>query len=276
VEELGGQWPSSELWLGIGGMEREKALIERRVILPLAERDEAERHGVVPASAVILFGPPGTGKTTFARAIAGRLGWPFVEVFPSQLSGVDAHGRAGALRELFDRLMYLDNVVVFIDEVEDIASARQARPETHVIANELLKVISRFRDGGSRLLVCATNSVRDLDHAFTRPGRFDYLVPVGPPDSTAREGIWARYVSAITNEEIDLGELAARSQYFSAADIEFAAQKAAQAAFERSLDGGFEPATTEDFLHAAANMRPSISAAMAREFDEDIERFARF
>jgi transitional endoplasmic reticulum ATPase len=145
-----------------------------------------------------------------------------------------------------------------------------------VIANELLKLIPHFRDGGSRLLVCATNSVRELDHAFTRPGRFDYLLPVGPPDRTARAGIWARYVPTITDAEVDPGELAERSQYFSAADIEFAAQKAAQAAFERSLQGGFEPATTEDFVHAVGEVRPSISAAMAREFEEDIERFARF
>jgi transitional endoplasmic reticulum ATPase len=279
IEELGGQWPSAELWLAIGGMDREKDLIERRVILPLAEREEARRHGVVPASSVILFGPPGTGKTTFAKAIAGRLGWPFVEVFPSQLPGTDAHGRAGALRKLFDRLTYLDNVVVFIDEVEDIASARQTRPETHVIANELLKVIPNFRDGGSRLLVCATNSVRDLDHAFTRPGRFDYLVPVGPPDASARRGIWARYVSMIStadDDEIDLDELSACSQYFSAADIEFAAQKAAQAAFERSLQGDDTQTTTDDFVRAASEVRPSISNAMARDFDEDIERFARF
>jgi SpoVK/Ycf46/Vps4 family AAA+-type ATPase len=276
VEELGGQWLPAELWESIGGMEREKDLIERRVILPLAERDEAKRHGVVAASAVVLFGPPGTGKTTFAKAVAGRLGWPFVEVFPSQLVGGDAHGRAGALRELFDQLLYLDTVVVFIDEVEEIASSRQTQPETRAIANELLKLIPLFREADSRLLVCATNSIRELDHAFTRPGRFDYLLPVGPPDRTARAGIWRRYVSQITDADVDLEELAERSQYFSAADIEFAARKAAQAAFERSLRAGFAPATTEEFLSSIDEVRPSISAAMAREFDEDIERFARF
>ncbi len=276
VNELGGQWLPAELWEAIGGMEREKELIERRVILPLSEREEAQRHGVVAASAVVLFGPPGTGKTTFAKGVAGRLGWPFVEVFPSQLVGNDAVGRAGALRELFDQLLFLDSVVVFIDEVEEIASSRQKRPETHVIANELLKLIPLFREADSRLLVCATNSVRELDHAFTRPGRFDYLLPVGPPDRTARKGIWRRYVSQITDSDVAVDELAERSQFFSAADIEFAARKAAQAAFERSLAGGYAPAATADFLAAIAEVRPSISAAMAREFEEDIDRFARF
>lgn len=276
VAELGGMRLTSDLWKSIGGMEKEKELIERRVILPLSEPDAARRHGVVPASAIILFGPPGTGKTTFAKAIAGRLDWPFVEIFASQLGGEDAHGRAGALRELFERLAYLDNCVAFIDEVEEIASNRQAKPETLVLANELLKLIPAFRDPGTRLLVCATNSVRDLDHAFTRPGRFDFLMPVGPPDRRARIGIWERYVGQITQGEIDLAELGERSQYFSAADIEFAARKAAQAAFERTvIEGNDGPATTDDFLRAIAATRPSITAAMARDFEEDIERFGR-
>jgi transitional endoplasmic reticulum ATPase len=276
VEELGGRWPSPRLWDEIGGMEREKDLIDRRVVLPLARGEEAARHGVLAASAVILFGPPGTGKTTFAKAVAGRLTWAFVEIFPSQLTGSDAHGRAGALRELFDRLLYLDSVVVFIDEVEEIASSRQERSETHVIANELLKAIPRFRDGGARLLVVATNAVHELDHAFTRPGRFDYVLPIGPPDLDARSGIWRRYVSQITDRDVDVRLLAERSSYFSGADIEFAARKAAQTAFERSLLVGHAPAEEGDFLEAIGAVRPSISAATAREFEDDITRFARY
>ena len=138
-------------------------------------------------------------------------------------------------------MQYLDRVLVFIDEVEEIASHRQKRPETRVMANELLKLIPSFRDGESRLLVVATNSVRDLDHAFTRPGRFDYLLPVGPPDRSARTGIWQRYAAGITDADVDLNALAERSELFSAADIEFAARKAAQAAFERSLGGHPHP-----------------------------------
>ena len=99
--------------------------------------------------------------------------------------------------------------------------------------------------------------MRDLDHAFTRPGRFDYLMPVGPPDRRARLGIWQRYVGQITQAEIDFDELVERSQYFSAADIEFAARKAAQAAFERTvLEGDQGSAQTADFLKAIAATRP--------------------
>ena len=74
-------------WDELGGMAGEKELIERRVILPLAQPQLAERLGLVPPRAVVLFGPPGTGKTSFAKGVASRLGWPFVELFPSRLAG---------------------------------------------------------------------------------------------------------------------------------------------------------------------------------------------
>ncbi|MGH3952162.1 MAG: GNAT family N-acetyltransferase, partial [Pseudonocardiaceae bacterium] len=86
LEQLGGGVQPSGLWSELAGMEREKQLIERRVILPLAEPERAQQHGVIPPHAIVLFGPPGTGKTTFARGIASRLGWPFVELLPSRLA----------------------------------------------------------------------------------------------------------------------------------------------------------------------------------------------
>jgi ATP-dependent 26S proteasome regulatory subunit len=87
VERLRGHYITRGLLESLAGMEREKALIERRVILPLARAELANHHGVRPPRAIILFGPPGTGKTTFAKGVASRLRWPFVELFPSHLAG---------------------------------------------------------------------------------------------------------------------------------------------------------------------------------------------
>ena len=94
LAELGGQRMPSGLWERLKGMDREKQLIERRIILPLAKPNLADHHGVQPPKAIVLFGPPGTGKTTFAKGIASRLDWPFVELFPSRLAA-GGTGRSG-------------------------------------------------------------------------------------------------------------------------------------------------------------------------------------
>ena len=277
LRELGGRRIGPGLWQQLKGMEREKDLIERRVILPLAKPALADRHGVKPPQVIILFGPPGTGKTTFAKGIASRLGWPFVELFPSRLGFAGHDGQANGLREFFHHLAEIDSVVLFIDEVEEIAKSREDLPPTHAVTNELLKAIPEFRGQPERLLICATNSVRTLDAAFLRPGRFDYLLPVGPPDEQARRSIWERYVSGITDASVDLDALVAASALFTPADIEFASSKAAQYGFERAVFGDEEPRTpTDDFLQAIADVRPSLTAETVRYFKEDIQAFARY
>lgn len=148
--------------------------------------------------------------------------------------------------------------------------------DTQGVVNELLKAIPGFRDKPNHLLVCATNSVRALDSALIRPGRFDYLLPVGPPDAEARQEMWRRQIASITNEAIALEALVQATALFTPADIGYAAQKAAHAAFERAARGqGEGRATTSDFLAAIASTRPSVSPAMLRDFEEDIETFAR-
>lgn len=277
VSAVGGRSIPPGLWDELRGMDEAKEIIERRVILPLAEPELAARHAVEQPKAIVLFGPPGTGKTTFAKGIASRLGWPFVEIQPSEIGAEGAERQAKLLADTFDRLLELPAAVVFVDEVEDIASIRhEERRVSPSITNEFLKQIPRIREARHHLLVCATNSVGLLDPAFLRPGRFDYVLPVGPPNDEARTAIWGHYVGDITDESVDLAVLVAASPLFTPADIEWAARKAAQRAFEREhFDGRGSRATTADFLSAIADTRATLTPAMVEAFIADTQRFSR-
>jgi transitional endoplasmic reticulum ATPase len=279
LAELGAQLLAPGLWDELRGLDEAKEIIERRVILPLAEPELARRHSVAPPRAIVLFGPPGTGKTTFAKGIASRLAWPFVEIEVGSVGGHGPERAASLLAESFEHVRaHLASAVVFVDEVEDLASIRSGeRKVTPSVTNEFLKQIPQLRELPEHLLVCATNWVSRLDHAFLRPGRFDYVLPVGPPDADARRAIWERYVDEITDEPLDVDILVAASELFTPADIEFAARKAAQRAFEREhFEGARHRARTDDFIAAIRGTRRTLSRQIVADFHDEVERFARF
>jgi len=144
------------------------------------------------------------------------------------------------------------------------------------VTNEMLKLIPPFREQDERLLICATNSVRALDGAFLRHGRFDYVIPVGPPDPAAREAIWDRYLASIPHRDLEMAAIVAGSRLFTPADIEFAARRTAQLAFERVLfDRGEEEVTTADVLQGIAETRRTLTAELVAEFEQDIQSCAR-
>lgn len=283
LKDVGGRILPRHLWENVAGMRHEKQLLEERLVAPLAEPDLADRYGVVPPHAVMLFGPPGTGKTTFAKAVASRLDWPFVEVFPSRL-GDSGSGMAASLRNVFERIEQLEHAVVFIDEVEEIASQRRGDPPspTQGVTNELLKIVADFRDRDGQLLICATNFVRALDAAFLRHGRFDYVLPIGLPDAEARAAIWRRYVPAEISGTIDFAVLVEESDGLTPADIEYAARRASQEALARVLRSGAGSAATDrtdlgtaDYRAALEVTRATVSEEEQSAFSEDIETLAR-
>jgi ribosomal protein S18 acetylase RimI-like enzyme len=278
VAEVGGQLVPPGLWESLRGMDIAKEVIERRVVLPLAHPELASRHAVDFPTAILLFGPPGTGKTTFAKGLASRLDWAFVEIAPGELAAEGPDRQAQRLAQIFDRVLTLPSAVVFVDEVEDIASVRHTdRKVRPSVTNEFLKQIPRLRQSARHLLICATNAVGALDPAVLRPGRFGYMLPVGPPDDESRGAIWERFVRDITDEEVDLDALVAASARFTPADIEFAAKKAAHMAFEREhFDNVDHRAVTEDFLAAIGAQRPTVTEEMVEAFRRDAEQYTRF
>lgn len=275
VHDLGGRVVPPTAWTRLSGGEATRSLIERTLVLPLARPGLAERHGLRPPGAAILFGPPGTGKTSLARGVAGRLGWPFIEVFPAQLGSTPAEIAAG-IRNTFDALHGVEHAVVFIDEVDEVASRRQEQSAAQAITNELLKVIPSFRNRSGRLLICATNNISRLDPAFVRTGRFDFILPVGPPDLGSRIEALGMAIHQVTDAAIDIEEAARRTEGYTIADLDHMARTAAQAAFERALDEDGDSRIEQSDLDAAIDStRASVSPEDAAAFQADIERYAR-
>jgi GNAT superfamily N-acetyltransferase len=268
VEQFGGQVLPADLWSSLKGFSAAKDILDRRVVAPLAHTELAEQLGLVPPAAVMLFGPPGTGKTSFARAIASRLSWAFVEIHPSLLgSGLEG---ARALRDALVELGRVDRLLCFIDEADEIASDRSERPDSQSLVNELLKVIPTFKSRPNRLMVMATNSIEAIDKALLRPGRFDLIIPVGAPNEGERADLASEFLPAG-----DPREVASLTSGFTPADYALAAQRGAQIAFDRAVDGGSPQISAEDVLSAIALTRASVSPAALDQFALEAERFAR-
>ncbi len=277
VERWGGTLLTAAEWHSLAGMAEGKTLVEQRLLLPIKEHELAETYGVVTPTTMLLFGPPGTGKTSFARAVAARLEWPFVELLPSRLVATGGGSLAAELRTAITELMQVERVVVFIDEVDEIAQSREVvGPESQSVVNELLKAIPQFRGAPGRLLICATNSISALDPAFIRPGRFDLVFPVGPPDVAGRRLLLDRFLERIDNKQVDVEPVVAATELFTPADLAATVQRAVAAAFHRAVDKGDRlPVTTEDLLAAARSSRPTISVEEHERFHADAKIFTR-
>ncbi len=278
LNEMGAQTCARDIWDTISDSQPPKQLVKRRIILPLTMEDLSKKHGVSPPKTIIFFGPPGTGKTHFVKAIAGVLSWRYIEIAPSMLME-DGTERIGAnLRKIMEKVRQLHDAVIFIDEFEELAPSRDnADRLDKSITNEFLKQVPLFKDESNRLLlICATNYIRHLDAALLRPGRFDCIIPVGPLNVYERKAILEHYLSRLNVGPIDLDRLVNETLRFTPADIQYLLEQVAQFAFELEVARKEDyKVTTEDFLQVMAKMRPSLTDEIIEEFEKDAIAYAR-
>ena len=276
--ELGAQALGRDTWDTISDSQPPKQLVQRRIILPLTEEKLSQKHGVIPPKTIIFFGPPGTGKTHFVKAIAGVLSWWYIEILPSMLMA-DGIERFGAnLHGIMEKARTLEDAVIFIDEFDEIAASRdEASMVNKSITNEFLKQVPLLKSRGNKiLLVCATNYISRLDAALLRPGRFDCIIPVGDLDEEGRRTILEYYLSRLNTRGVDVDRIVSMTRRFTPADIEYLFQQVAQFAFEQEYAVKRDyVVTTDTFMKMIPNIRPSLTEGMIEDFQKESRAYSR-
>jgi transitional endoplasmic reticulum ATPase len=262
-------------WTDIGGLEEVKETLKEVVQWPLQHPEAFERVGIRPPKGVLLYGPPGSGKTLLAKAVANESGANFISIKGPEVLSKWVGESEKRIRDIFKRAKQVAPTIIFFDEIDSIAPIRGLEVGTRVTENVvsmILTEMSGLEDLHNVVVIAATNRPDILDPAFLRPGRFDRQVLVPAPDEKAMLEILKIHTSKmpLTND-VNLKKIAKQTSGYSGADLEALVRESGLFALRKDFKA--KSVTKKNFDQAAKKIQPTITPEMVRFYDSVSQRF---
>ena len=226
-------------WSDVGGLENVKQTLREAVEWPNEHADLFEQASVSPPKGILLVGPPGCGKTLIAKAVAHEVNANFLSVKGPELISKWVGDSEKAVREIFEKARQASPCILFFDEIDVIAQKRGRGSGDNVserMLGQILTELDGIEDLRGVTVLGATNRIDMIDAAILRPGRFDIVVEIGDPDSTARRAILAIHTRAeLLADDVDLDSLAERTSGYQGAELAELCREATMAAIREVI-----------------------------------------
>jgi AAA+ superfamily predicted ATPase len=259
----------------VGGMDAVKEEVRLKIVYPLAHADLYQAYGKPVGGGLLLYGPPGCGKTFLARATAGEVNGAFLAVGLHDILNMWFGNTEKNLHKVFDQARRNRPCVLFFDEVDALAASRADFRQSTVrpVINQFLSELDGVQASNEGVLIlAATNAPWHMDSAFRRPGRFDRVVFVPPPDAPARAAILRLHCAGKPLGQVDYDAVARVTADFSGADLEAVVDRAVEAKLAEAMKSGVpKPLVTKDLTAAAGQLKPST-----REWFADARNYALY
>jgi len=244
----------------IGGLEEIKRELIESIILPIKNRDIYQRFGIDPVKGVLLVGPPGTGKTMLVKAIANESNVNFISVNGPEIYSKWVGESEKAIREIFRKAKLSSPSIIFFDEIESIASLRTGYAGSEVyntVISQFLTELDGFKTTHNVFVIGATNRPDLLDPAIIRPGRFDKIILVLPPNENERKEIFKVYLRRMPiSNDVNIDELVKLTKMYTGSDIKNLCREAALLAIRENINA--KEVKMKHFLEALNKVKPSI------------------